>query len=67
MTIRIGVLYPDGSISVMRDGLDDDRTIADATKERDHWNMGNQGIAAKVVSIQLDESDMVELKREDLP
>jgi len=61
--MRIGVLYPDGSLNLMAPN-EDGRMLVEAVKERDAWHRAGGGVA-KVVSVDLDDGDIVELGPED--
>lgn len=64
--MRIGVLYPNGSLNVMRtNNITDAGALAEAVVERDAWNAGARGHNAYVVSIDLNAGDVVVLGPED--
>jgi hypothetical protein len=56
--VRIGVLYPDGSINVMRAWRDHAQTLAEARAERDRWNEERTG-GATVVALVVTELERV--------
>lgn len=64
--MRIGVLFEDGSINVMSERRGDEFALKEARAERDRWNKDEApAYHAKVVSIDFQARDMVELRDGD--
>jgi hypothetical protein len=62
---RIAVLFPDGSMSVQSPHRGGAFALRAAREERDSWNRTDPKKPAKVVSIDVQDRDIVEIKDGD--